>query len=289
MNRKLVFLTAVSAMLVAPAVYLSAQDKPAPPDDEGGPAWNSDNSAPDKFAPPDAGDGQTAGGVSHDGSFPPEAEGVPDWQNSPRDAGGRGSLSEARRNLAMKRRMLEDKRGGNFGGGMNDRMGPGMDMNGEHGGGRPGMGPGFPPEKAVLSIIEKNDPQFSARLKGLKTTAPAKHRMALGLAGRLLAAAKMDESLEKDAVRELSLEYDTRELSRDYEKASDANKAKIKAELKGKVSELFDLRLKGQAARIQHMEKEVAKLKAKLEVRKTNKAKIVEQRVEELTGEGYGW
>ncbi len=47
------------------------------------------------------------------------------------------------------------------------------------------------------------------------------------LAGRLLAAAKMDESLEKDAVRELSLEYDTRELSRDYEKASDANRAKI--------------------------------------------------------------
>ena len=36
-------------------------------------------------------------------------------------------------------------------------------------------------------------------------------------------------------------------------------------------------------------EKEVAKLQKNLENRKINKAKIVDQRVEEMTGEGNGW
>ena len=146
-------------------------------------------------------------------------------------------------------------------------------------------------EEEALAIIKKQAPAFSAKLEGLKASAPAKYEAVMDMAGKMLGGRgqEKNESYEKDAVRELELEYDTRDLARGYEKASEADKAKIKAEAKVKVEELFDLRLKSQAARIDRMEKEVAKLKQKLEARKAGKAKIVNQRIEQLTGEGYGW
>ncbi|HAH31980.1 MAG TPA: hypothetical protein DCL44_06675 [Elusimicrobia bacterium] len=227
MNRKLVFLTMVSAMLAIPAVYAAAQDRPEP-------------------AP----------------------EGMDEvWQKPPHPGSGGGDME------------------------MKGKNGPGMRLRGEIGEGKRGMGAGFVSGEEAIIIIKKHDPQFAALLEDLKNTAPAKYRMAIGMAGKFLVMAKMenDENLAKDAVRGLSLEYATRELSRSYEKAADQDKAKIKADIKVKTAELFDLRQKEQSMRIQHMEKEVAKLKAKLESRKNNKAKIVDQRVEELTGEGSGW
>jgi hypothetical protein len=37
------------------------------------------------------------------------------------------------------------------------------------------------------------------------------------------------------------------------------------------------------------MDAEIARLKKNLETRKANKAKIVDQRLDEMTGEGFGW
>ena len=165
----------------------------------------------------------------------------------------------------------------------------GRGMDGEPGGGM--GGPGFLSEDETLAVIKKNDPAFAKKVEGLKTIAPAKYRMVLQMSGKLFAVARMeqDAGVEKDAVRALSLEFETKELAMKYDKASDSDKKSIKDTLRTKLSELFDLKSEGQELRVKHMEKEMDRLKKNLESRKANKAKIVDQRIEQLTGEGYGW
>ena len=158
--------------------------------------------------------------------------------------------------------------------------------------GGPGMGgPGFLTEDETLAVIKKHDPDFAARLANFKTMAPAKYKMVLQMSGKVFAMAKMeqDEAMEKDAVRGLALEFDTKELSMKYNRASDADKKALKESLRVKLGELFELKTKGQEMRVKHMEGEIGKLKKNLETRKANKAKIVDQRLEQMTGEGVGW
>jgi hypothetical protein len=152
-------------------------------------------------------------------------------------------------------------------------------------------GPGFMEQDEVLEVIAKHDPAFAKKVEELREAAPGKYKMLLQMSGKLFGMARMqqDESIEKDAVRALALEYDTKELSLKYDKASDAEKKTIKESLRGKLAELFDLKTKGQELRVKFMEKDMAKLKKNLESRKVNKSKIVEQRLEQMTGEGYGW
>lgn len=156
---------------------------------------------------------------------------------------------------------------------------------------RQGKEGGFFPEERVLGVIKKHDPAFAAKVADLKETAPAKYKMVLQMSGKLFAVARMeqDETIEKDAVRALALEFESKELSLKYNKASDSEKKSIRERLKAVLAELFDLRSKGQETRVRHMEGEIGRLKKNLEKRKANKAKIVEQRLEQLTGEGYGW
>ena len=152
-------------------------------------------------------------------------------------------------------------------------------------------GPGSMTEDETLAVIKKNDPAFADKLADFKTAAPGKYKMIIMMGGKMLAGARFEQdvNMEKDAVRGLSLEFSAKELGLKYDKAADSEKAAIKADLKVKIAELFDLRLKGQEIRISRMEKELARLKKNLEKRKANKAKIVDERLEQLTGEGYGW
>lgn len=154
-----------------------------------------------------------------------------------------------------------------------------------------GGGPGFLSEDETLAVIKKHDAAFAKKVEDLKTIAPPKYRMVMQMSGKLLAVSKMegDEATEKDAVRMLALEFESKELSLKFDKASDADKKGIKDALKANLSELFDLKSKGQELRVKRMEADLAKLKKNLEKRKVNKDKIVEQRLEQLTGEGYGW
>ena len=160
--------------------------------------------------------------------------------------------------------------------------------------GRRGLNPGGMEswdEAEVAGLIKKHDPAFAAKLTDLKKTAPNKYRLLMKMSGRMAMLARMenDEGMEKDAVRAFALEYDAKELARGYDRASDGDKDKIKKELGVKVSELFDIRLKVQEAKIQRMEKDLARLRKNLESRRANKTKVVEERVGQLTGEGYGW
>ncbi len=170
-------------------------------------------------------------------------------------------------------------------GGRGQGMGPGMGMRMGQG------GPGFLSDDETLALIKKYDADFARKVSDLRAAAPAKYRMVLQMSRRLFGMAKMeqDPALEKDAVRGLSLEYDSRELAGKYDRASDAEKKAIKTALRGKLAELFDLRLKGQELRVKRMEGEIARLRKNLETRRANKAKIVDLRVDQMTGEGFGW
>ena len=154
-----------------------------------------------------------------------------------------------------------------------------------------GGGPEFLSEDETLTVIKKHDAAFAKKVENLKTIAPPKYQMVMEMSGKLLAASKMegDEATEENAVRMLALEFESKELSLKFDKASDADKKGIKEALKANLSELFDLKSKGQELRVKSMEAKLAKLKENQGKRKINKDKIVEQRVEQLTGEGYGW
>jgi len=158
-------------------------------------------------------------------------------------------------------------------------------------GGKGTGGPGFLSEEETLAVIKKHDSAFAAKVSALSETAPAKYRMILQMSGKLFSVGKMekDESIEKDAVRALALEFETKELSVKYGNASDSEKKTIKESLKAKLGELFELKTRGQELRVKHMEREIGKLKKNIETRKANKSKIVDQRLEQMTGEGFGW
>lgn len=163
---------------------------------------------------------------------------------------------------------------------------------------RPGMGQGGfdwqeqgGAEEKGLALIKQHDPAFHGKLLKLRESAPAKYKVAMRMAGKTLMMAKMEQDpvLEKNAVRMLALEYETRELGLAYEKAKDSDKAKIKADLKKGLSDLFDLRLGHQEVRVKRMEKDLARLKSQIEKRKSSKAKLVDGRLEQITGEAMTW
>jgi uncharacterized protein (DUF2164 family) len=152
-------------------------------------------------------------------------------------------------------------------------------------------GEGFFPEEKVLAVIKKHDPAFAKKVAEMREATPAKYKVIMQLSGKVLGAVKQqqDENLEKDAVRTLALEFESKELSLKYNKASEADRKGIKAKLKDMLSELFDLKSKAQELRVKRTEDEIGRLKKKLEKRKADKSKIVDQRLDQMTGEGYGW
>lgn len=149
----------------------------------------------------------------------------------------------------------------------------------------------FLSEDEIVNIIKKHDPAFSKKLAQLRENAPGKYKMVIQMAGKMLAMARKskDEDVVRDGVRGLALEMESKELSLSYNQASESEKKSIKSSLKKVLSELFDLKTKGQAMRVKHMGDELKRLEKRLDKRKANKDKIVQQRLDQLTGEGFGW
>ncbi len=158
---------------------------------------------------------------------------------------------------------------------------------------KPGFGPqmrknnfGKDVENIVMGIVEKNDPEFAKKLFELKKTNPVKYNQVIKISFNFLHFAKntQDPSIEKDMVRGISLEYDVRELALRYKNASDADKTKIKSEMKNKLNELFEIRTKVQELRLKRLENEIKELKDTITKRRANKDKIVDQRLNQLIG-----
>lgn len=214
----------------------------------------------------------------------PGAEDNEAWEGAPAHGPGGPGMERPGNGPAMDR----NARGGEAG----DEDAQPRKGEGKRGMGRAGMGgPMMLGADEILATIKKYDASFAAKLSDYKTSAPAKYRVILQMAGKQLSFAKMegDADLEKESVSILSLEFEVKELARKYDKAAEADKAGIKTELKARLSELFDIRSAGQEKRVARMEKDLAKLKKGVANRKANKARIVDQRADEMIGEGTGW
>lgn len=217
---------------------------------------------------------------------PEPGEGMPEehegWQKEP--------PPDMDEEMGVQREVIIRKQGNRFGG-EGGMQGKKFGGEGARQGKKFGGDAGFMDDLKVCGTIKKHDPKFAETLSDLRESAPAEYKMTINVARKLLnmAAKENDEKIEADMVREIALEYDTKKLSRKYEKASDADKAAIKADLKAKLGELFDLKQKSQQVRVQRMERELAQLKKKLETRKASKDKIVQERLSQMTGEGFGW
>jgi len=82
------------------------------------------------------------------------------------------------------------------------------------------------------------------------------------------------------------LEIQTEALSIQFENATDNQKNGLVSKLKTTLEKLFDLKELERKLEVEMLEKELARLKESLEVRKTNKAQIINRRMSELTGMG---
>jgi len=254
MKKKLVMSFGIAVLTLVPAVYSAAQTG------DGADVEENESLQNDQRGP----GGQDNRGMNNN-------------QRGQGGQGGQGNRGMNNNQRGQDNRGMSGKQHG-FGG-----MDEGNGMRGDN--------RGYVNEDEILSVMKKHDPAFAGKLAELKNIAQPKYRMVLMMANRALGAARMgkDENSAKDVVRVVSLEFDSKELSIKYDKAADAEKAGIKADLKVKVAELFDLRLKGQESRVKMMEKDLAKLKKNLETRRANKDKIVEERLGQLTGENSGW
>lgn len=127
-----------------------------------------------------------------------------------------------------------------------------------------------------LKRLESEDPEEFKRLQALRENDPEGFRK------------EMRGQIEKRVAgfikqRSGKLDSETRELGETYLKAkSEEEKTAIKAELKTKVYESFDMRLEGQKKLIAHLEAKLEELKQQVEAREKNRETICQKRVNSL-------
>ena len=97
---------------------------------------------------------------------------------------------------------------------------------------------------------------------------------------------RFDMEAFEQRIEMMRMEDDVERLADELREAkSDKERAKIEKNLEKKLSELFDRKEAAQRERIGRMEREIEELKAKLDRRHQNRAKIIRRRLEELRGD----
>ncbi|RLD17464.1 MAG: hypothetical protein DRI33_05030 [Caldiserica bacterium] len=95
---------------------------------------------------------------------------------------------------------------------------------------------------------------------------------------------KFEKEMVETSKRINELDLQTEILGIQYFHADAQERTKIKKELQSKLEMLFDLKEKERRSEVEMLERELAELKASLEVRKRNKADIILRRLSELIG-----
>ena len=159
-------------------------------------------------------------------------------------------------------------------------------------GGMPGMRKNIMPENEIMSLVKESDSAFAKRLAAMQKDSPMQYRKAIAALSMKLSFVK-DKKEYKAQINKIvagvSIETEVSEKLSKYRKAADADKPALKAELKTGLEKLFDLRIEEQQNRLTKMEEALSEQKKKLNERKSNKSRIVESRIDEITGEGFRW
>ena len=150
-------------------------------------------------------------------------------------------------------------------------------------------------EKEIMSMVKDSDSEFAKHLSSLKKSEPKQYEKAMRTLSARLFFFKNNKKDEKakamisEAVASVKAQTEVSELLAKYRKASKDQKEEIRQQLKTGLDKLFDLKLKEQQGRIQNMEEALSEQKKQLEEKKANKSRIVETRLEEITGDGFRW
>ena len=97
-------------------------------------------------------------------------------------------------------------------------------------------------------------------------------------------SSKFEKEMVENSKRINELDLQTETLGIQYIHANTQERTNIKKELQSKLEMLFDLKEKERKSEVEMLERELAELKASLEVRKNNKADIILRRLSELIG-----
>ena len=87
------------------------------------------------------------------------------------------------------------------------------------------------------------------------------------------------------AIKELEVERKTEEMAQTFERATPEERKKLLAELKDMLDQAFEMRQKAMKTEVEHLEREMRRLKTMVEKREQNKALIIDRRIQQLTGE----
>lgn len=99
-----------------------------------------------------------------------------------------------------------------------------------------------------------------------------------------LYSSKFEKAMVENSKRINELDLQTEILGIQYVHANAQERTNIKKVLQSKLEMLFDLKEKERKSEVEMLERELAELKASLEVRKSNKADIILRRLSELIG-----
>jgi hypothetical protein len=178
------------------------------------------------------------------------------------------------------------------------------DMESRRNPGGPGMpgpgGPGFRPMKpapvteadrtAAMDWLKENEPARSEAMMRLKKERPEDYERMLQQVAMEIREMKALERKEPERyearLKQRKLEYRSTELVEKIQAAgADQDTGDLREELRGVLSQLFDLREEERALELRRLEDEMARLRDVMEKRKKLKDDIVERRLAELLGE----
>lgn len=146
----------------------------------------------------------------------------------------------------------------------------------------------------VTDFLKEVDPRLLERLKYLKEDNPAEFSRILS---RVWHEMKMLERLKREnpeqyeaVLRIRKVEAKVKMLAEDYRKSEDPKqKETLKKELKSALAQLFDLKMAQHEKEVKKLEEQLKKQREKLENQKKEKDKLVEERLQKMTGEKEEW
>ena len=145
-------------------------------------------------------------------------------------------------------------------------------------------------ENEEARILERLTPELRADLLKVKEVDPDQYKELLHDAHFVhydMYTGFMDD-LERDLYKSErkidELELHTKIMGIQYQHASQSDKQTLKSEMRIKLGVLFDIKEEQREMEVQMLEKEIARLKESLIVRKKNKDDIILRRLTELTG-----
>ncbi|MAE65292.1 MAG: hypothetical protein CMJ18_13555 [Phycisphaeraceae bacterium] len=145
-----------------------------------------------------------------------------------------------------------------------------------------------------LEILRMIHPEWAERAERVQRSHPQRlqqmMRRRMPRIERLIELRKNDSDAFDLEVGNIRLERESRELGEKLRRAGDDPGADaIRKALRDAVTRHFEIRQKLKERRLAHLEKEIAALREGLEQRRKDRDRMIEQRLQNLTGKKGGW